>query len=34
MPKFIHILKLILRILLGAFFITTAIFKILSLDNF
>ncbi len=30
----IRIVKLILRILIGAFFITTAIFKLLSLDNF
>lgn len=34
MNKSIRIIKLILRILIGAFFITTAIFKLLSLDNF
>lgn len=32
--KFIKIFKLVLRILLGAFFITTAILKMLSIDNF
>lgn len=30
----VKILRLILRILIGAFFITTAIFKLLSIDNF
>ena len=32
--KAVHILKLVLRILLGGFFISTAILKLLSLDNF
>lgn len=34
MNKTLYVIKLLLRILIGAFFITTAIFKLLSLDSF